>query len=119
MFKFSWEIPFWKGDIIQEFSKLLKISCLQVMKSKLTIVPSCLTCLTHTCQLCIPTIVEVSLKIFFWYGNLHVRVFSTYKTGIVTTLNDFATFHTGTGRCCKNVCIAFSYVHVSFPKNLV
>ena len=46
-------------------------------------------------------------------------VFSTYKNGIVTTLNDFATCRTGTGRCCKNVCIAFSYVHVSFPKNLV
>ena len=75
--------------------------------------------MAHSYMSVVSTIVEVSLKIFFWYGNLHVRVFSTYKTGIVTTLNDFATCHTGTGRCCKNVCLAFSYVHVSFPKNLV
>ena len=26
-----------------------------------------MTCFTHTCQLCVPTIVEVSLKRFFFY----------------------------------------------------
>ena len=31
-----------------------------------------MTCFTHTCQLCVPTIVEVSLKRFFFVtqGNL-------------------------------------------------
>ena len=50
--------------------------------------------------------------------NLHVRVFSTYKTGIMTTPNDFTTCYTGTGRCCKKVCFAFSFVHISFSRSL-
>ena len=33
--------------------------------------------------------------------NLHVHVFSTYETGIMTTSKDFTTYHIGTGRCCK------------------
>ena len=28
-------------------------------------------------------------------------------------------YHKGTGRWCKKVCLAFSLVHISFPKNLV
>ena len=54
-------------------------------------------------------------------GNLHVAVFSTYKTGIMTTLNDFTTCCAGTrtGWCCKKkVCFAFSLVHNSFSRNL-
>ena len=31
----------------------------------------------------------------------------------MTTLNDFTT-----GRCWKNVCLAFSVEHISFSKNL-
>ena len=31
-------------------------------------------------------------------GNLHVHVFSTYETGIMTTSKDFTTCHIGTGR---------------------
>ena len=46
-------------------------------------------------------------------------MFSTYKRRIMTTSNDFAMRHKGTGRCCKNVCLAFSLVHISFSKNLV
>ena len=38
------------------------------MKSKLTIIPQCLTYFPQTCQLCMPTIVEISLKIIFWCG---------------------------------------------------
>ena len=34
-------------------------------------------------------------------SNLHVHVFSTYETGIMTTSKDFTTCHIGTGRCCK------------------
>ena len=37
MFKFLWEMIFFNGDM--KFSKLLEIGCLQLMKSKLTIVP--------------------------------------------------------------------------------
>ena len=33
--------------------------------------------------------------------NLHVHVFSTYETGIMTNSKDFTTCHIGTGRCCK------------------
>ena len=51
---------------IQKFLKLIEVSCLQIIKGKLTIIPQCLTCFTHTCQLCVPTIVEVSLKRFFF-----------------------------------------------------
>ena len=36
-----------------------------------------------------------------------MRVYSTYKTGTMTTLNDFTTCRTGTGRCFKKVCLAF------------
>ena len=38
--------------------------------------------------------------------------------GIMTTSNDFTTCRTGTGRCSKNICLAFSLVHISFSKNL-
>ena len=48
-----------------------------------------------------------------------MHVFATYKTGIVTTSNDFTTFRTGTGRCCKKVCLAFSLVDIYFSENLV
>ena len=47
-------------------------------------------------------------------GNLHVHVFSTYKTGIMTTLNDVIMCCAGTGRFRKKVCLAFSLVHISF-----
>ena len=43
-----------------------------------------------------------------------MHVFSTYKTGIMTTLNDFIMCCAGTGRFRKNVCLAFSLVHISF-----
>ena len=36
----------------------------------------------------------------------------------MTTLNDFTTRCTGTGRCCKKVCFTFSLVHISFSGNL-
>ena len=52
-------MPFLKAEI-QKFSKLFKISCLQVLKSKWTIIPLCLTCFTHARQLCVPTVVEFS-----------------------------------------------------------
>ena len=51
-------------------------------------------------------------------GSLHVSMFSMYKTGIMTTLNDFTTCLTGTGRCYERVCTTFSLVHISFSKNL-
>ena len=37
----------------------------------------------------------------------------------MTTLDDFTMCHTGTGRCCKKVCVALSLVHIYFSKNLV
>ena len=52
-------------------------------------------------------------------GNLHVHVFSTYKTGIMTTSKDFTTCCSSIGRCFKKISIAFSLVHISFSKNLV
>ena len=39
-------------------------------------------------------------------GNLHVHVFSTYETGIMTTSKDFTTCRIGTG-VVKKVCLAF------------
>ena len=51
--------------------------------------------------------------------NLHLCVFSTFRTGIMTTLNDFTTCRAGTGRCCKKFAQLFSLVHISFSKNLV
>ena len=64
MLKFSWEMLFFEsGDT--EVLKLIEISCLQVIKGKLTVrltKSGCLTCFTHICQLCVPTIVEVSLR---------------------------------------------------------
>ena len=50
---------------IPEFSKMIEISCLQVMKSTLTTILECLTYSTNTCQLCVPAMVEVSLKRLF------------------------------------------------------
>ena len=43
-----------------------------------------------------------------------MHVFSTYKTGIMTTLNDVIMCCAGTGRFRKKVCLAFSLVHISF-----
>ena len=50
-------------------------------------------------------------------GYLYVLVFSMYKTGIMTTSNDF-TIQALAG-VVKKVCLAFSLVHTSFSKNLV
>ena len=61
---------FESGDT--EVLKLIEISCLQVIKGKLTVrltKSGCLTCFTHICQLCVPTIVEVSLKRFFFLNT--------------------------------------------------
>ena len=66
---------FYFKEGIQKLSKLLEISCLPVMKSKLTIIPQFLTCFTHTCQLCVPTIEEVTLKLFFWCGCCSLLIF--------------------------------------------
>ena len=52
-------------------------------------------------------------------GNLHVHVFLTYETRIITTSKDFTMSCTGTGRCCKKVCLAFPLIYISFSKNLV
>ena len=48
------------------------------MRSKLTAIPKCLTCFTQTCQLCVPTIVEVSLK-YFWCGCWSLMIFVAKK----------------------------------------
>ena len=38
----------------------------------------------------------------------------------MATSNNFTKlFGLGAGRCCKNVCLAFSLVHISFCKNIV
>ena len=66
---------FYFKEGIQKLSKLLEISCLPVMKSKLTIIPQVLTCFTHTCHLCVPTIEEVTLKLFFWCGCCSLLIF--------------------------------------------
>ena len=49
-------------------------------------------------------------------GYLYVRVFSTYKTGIMTTSNDF-TIQVLAG-VVKKVCLAFSLVDISFLRIL-
>ena len=51
--------------------------------------------------------------------NLYACVFSTYKTGIITTLNDFTMCRGATGRYCKKVAQHFALVNISFSKNLV
>ena len=48
--------------------------------------------------------------------DLFAHVFSTYKTRIMTTSNDFTTCPKGTG---KQVLSTFSLVHISFSKNFV
>ena len=67
MLKFSSEMLFFESGDTEVFKAGRSISCLQVIKGKLTIIPLSLTCFTHTCQLCVPTIVEVSLKRPFFY----------------------------------------------------
>ena len=49
--------------------------------------------------------------VFFFFFNI--------KTGVMTTPDDFTMCRTGTGRCCKKVCVGLSLVHISFSKNLV
>ena len=49
-------------------------------------------------------------------GYLYVRLFSTYKTGIMTTSNDF-TIQVLAG-VVKKVCLAFSLVDISFLRIL-
>ena len=62
-FQFSWEMLFFEREI-QNFLKLLEISCLQVRNSKLIII--IMLHILHSYMLvCITTIVEVSFKIFF------------------------------------------------------
>ena len=61
--KFSWEMFFFESGDTEVF---------KADRNKLFASNKCLTCFTHTCQLCVPTIVEVSLKKFFFViqGNL-------------------------------------------------
>ena len=47
------------------------------MKSILTIIPLRLTCFTHTCQLCTPTIIEVYGVC--WYGCCYLLIFVAKK----------------------------------------
>ena len=46
-------------------------------------------------------------------------VFSTFKTGIMTTSNDFTACCVGSARCFEKAALLFSLVHISFTKNLV
>ena len=62
--KFSWEMLFFESGDTEVFKA--DRSSLQVIKSKSAIILQCLTCFTTACQLCVPTIVEVSLKIFLF-----------------------------------------------------
>ena len=61
MFKCSWEMLFFESNDKEIFkadrNKLFACN----MTSKLTIIPRCLTCFTQTCQLCVPSIVDMSL----------------------------------------------------------
>ena len=86
MFKCSWEMLFFESEDTV-VSKLIEISCLQVMKSKLTIIPRCLTCFTQTFQLCVPIIVEMSfMKNIFWCGCRSLLIFVAKKVGEGTEL---------------------------------
>ena len=61
------------------------------MKSKLTIIPSYLTWFIQTCQLCIPTIVEVSLQRFFLCGCHSLLIFVAKKATKGTELQFLCT----------------------------
>ena len=86
---------------IQKLLKLIEISCLQVIKGKWTMIPKCFTYFTHICQLCVPTIVEVSLKRFFFtQGNLqggrvedHRMMFTTAIIYSSSTLHIYIWLH--------------------------
>ena len=86
---------------IQKLLKLIEISCLQVIKGKWTMIPKCFTYFTHICQLCVPTIVEVPLKRFFFtQGNLqggrvedHRMMFTTAIIYSSSTLHIYNWLH--------------------------
>ena len=72
---------------IQKLLKLIEISCLQVIKGKWTMIPKCFTYFTHICQLCVPTIVEVSLKRFFFtQGNLQGGRVEDHRMMFITAI---------------------------------
>ena len=86
MFKCSWEMFFFESEDTV-VSKLIEISCLQVMKCKPTIIPRCLTCFTQTFQLCVPIMVEMSfMKNIFWCGRRSLLIFVAKKFGKGTEL---------------------------------
>ena len=99
---------------IQKFSKLIDISCLQVMKSKLTIIPSYLTCFIQTYQLCIPTILEVSLQIFFC-GCPSLLIFVAKKATKGTELQFLCTLGTLQGGRVEDHRIMFIR-HLHLPR---
>ena len=52
-------------------------------------------------------------------GNLHVHVFSTYETMIMTISKfNLILFNVQVQASVQKVCSAFSSVHISFSKNL-
>ena len=62
------------------------------MKSKLTIIPQCLICFTQTCQLCVPTIVEVFfMNYFFAVAVVLCWSFQPKKAGKSTELKFLCT----------------------------
>ena len=71
MLKFSWEVLFFKsgdtGVVKADRNKLFASDKRQINNHTLMLDIN----FTHTCQLCVPSIVEVSLKRFFFtQGNL-------------------------------------------------
>ena len=65
MLKFSWEMLFFESGDTEVFkadrSKLFASNKRQIDNHTLMLD----NCFTHTCQLCVPTIVEASFKRFF------------------------------------------------------
>ena len=64
MFKFSWEMLFFESGDTEVFkADRNKLFASNEKDSK--IILKCVICFTLTCRLCVPSIVEVSLEVFF------------------------------------------------------
>ena len=72
--------------------KLIEISWLQVMKSKLKNLLNCLTCFPQTCQWCVSTVVKVSvMRNISWCGCCSFLIFIAKKAGKGTELQFLST----------------------------
>ena len=92
MFKCSWEMLFFESEDTEVFKADRNKMVASNEKETDKFIPYCLTCFTQTCQLCVSTIVKMSVrKNISWCGCCSSLIFVAKKAGKGTELQFLCT----------------------------